>query len=46
LETLLVFLALIGSFALIGLLIRFSENVIRPADDVASADHRIGITRG
>ncbi len=40
LETLLIFLALIGSFALVGLLVRFSENVIRPADDMASADRR------
>lgn len=40
LETLLIFLALIGSFALVGLLVRFSENVIHPADDMASADRR------
>jgi hypothetical protein len=34
------FLVLMGSFAVAGLLIRFSENVLRPAGDVASADHR------
>jgi len=38
LETLLIFLALIGSFVLVGLLIRFSENVIRPTDDMASSE--------
>jgi hypothetical protein len=40
LETLLIFLALVGSFALVGLLVRFAENVIHPADDMASADRR------
>jgi hypothetical protein len=40
LETLLIFLALLGSFALVGLLVRFSENVIRPVDEMAAADHR------
>ena len=35
LETSLFFLVLLGSFALVGLLVRFSENVIRPADDMA-----------
>ena len=39
-EALLIFLMLLGSFALVGLLVRFSENVIRPADDMASAEHR------
>ena len=40
LESLLMFLVLIGSFALVGLLVRFSENVLRPTDDVAAPDHR------
>jgi hypothetical protein len=40
LEILLMFLALIGSFALVGLLVRFSENVIRPIAKMAAADHR------
>jgi hypothetical protein len=34
------FLVLLGSFAMVGLLVRFSENVIRPVDDMAAADHR------
>jgi len=34
------FVALIGSFALVGLLVPFSENVLRPLDDTAAADHR------
>ena len=40
LETLLMFVALIGSFALVGLLVPFSENVLRHLDDTAAADHR------
>jgi hypothetical protein len=40
LENLLMFLVLIGSFALVALLVRFSENIIRPVDDMAAADHR------
>jgi hypothetical protein len=40
LETLLMFVALIGSFALVGLLVPFSENILRPLDDTATADHR------
>jgi len=38
LETLLIFLALLGSFALVGLLVRFSKRVIRPVDETAAAD--------
>jgi hypothetical protein len=34
------FLALIGSFALIGLLVRFSENILRPVGDTATAGDR------
>jgi len=40
LEILLMFLTLIGSFALVGLLVRFSENVIHPIAETAAADHR------
>jgi len=40
LETLLMFVALIGSFALVGLLVPFSENILRPLDDTPAADHR------
>jgi len=40
LETLLMFLVLIGSFALVGLLVRFSENILRPVGDMAATDHR------
>ena len=34
------FLVLIGSFALVGLLVPFSENILRPIDDMATADRR------
>jgi len=34
------FLVLIGSFAVLGLLVRFSDNILRPIDDVAAADRR------
>ena len=33
-------LLLIGSFAVVGLLIPFSENILRPLDDMADADRR------
>ncbi|MGP0092502.1 MAG: hypothetical protein ACLPKB_21455 [Xanthobacteraceae bacterium] len=39
-ETALMFLVLIGSFALVGLLVPFSENVLRPVGDTATADRR------
>lgn len=39
LETLLMFLVLTGSFALVGLLIPFADNILRPVDDMAAADH-------
>jgi len=40
LEILLMFLLLIGSFALVGLLVPFSDNILRPIDEVAATDHR------
>ncbi len=45
LETLLMFLVLIGSFALVGLLVRFSEKILRPVGDIAAADHRDKVPR-
>ena len=39
-ETLLMFLVLIGSFALVGLLVPFSDNILRPIDEMVAADHR------
>ena len=40
LEILLIFLLLIGSFAAVGLLVPFSDHILRPIDAVASTDHR------
>ncbi|MGO9606444.1 MAG: hypothetical protein ACLQAT_24150 [Candidatus Binataceae bacterium] len=39
-ETLLMFLLLIGSFALVGFLVPFSQKVLRPVDEMAATDHR------
>ena len=40
LKILLMFLVLIGSFALVALLVRFSENVLQPIDEPAAAERK------